>query len=93
MPKYDPNAESTIEIVERMEIYGGSFVKKLAELFFRGDYNNRLKIVTTWQNYFDDYANMPDPIKPTPLRSEPPEKCYHTSYTKGCEYCRWELPF
>lgn len=57
MPKYDPNSPDTHAIVAKMEEYGGAFVKTLAFLFHRADNQNRLKIVTTWENYFDDYAN------------------------------------
>ncbi len=59
--KYNPHAESTYKIAEEMAKSGGSFVKKLAELFFRADGNNRLKIVTTWENYFDDYDYINHP--------------------------------
>ncbi len=72
VPKYDPNSQETYEIAERMGEHGGSFVKKLSELFFRGDYNNRLKIVNTWTNYFDDYAENPNNKRPA--KQEIPER-------------------
>jgi hypothetical protein len=55
-PKYDPNAHSTYEIAKKMNQFGGSFVSGLGTLFFRADDINKLKIVTTWENYFDEYS-------------------------------------
>lgn len=42
-------------ILESMEQYGGSFVSKLPALYRCADPNNRLKILVTWKNYFDEY--------------------------------------
>ncbi len=58
MPKYNPNSKETYDIVAKMVRYGGSFVKCLADLFLRADAINRQKIVTTWENYFNDYSEM-----------------------------------
>lgn len=54
--KYDPSSEDTYKIAEEMMVKGGSFVSRLGDLFMRGDFENRTKIVKTWENYFDDYA-------------------------------------
>ena len=57
MPKYDPNSPDTYAIAAKMIKFGGSFVSSLGSLFYSADPVNKLKIVTTWENYFDDYAN------------------------------------
>jgi hypothetical protein len=62
-PKYNPDSAETYKIVDEMAKSGGSFVSHLAALFFRGDYENRTKIVTTWENYFDQYSYALKPKK------------------------------
>lgn len=42
-------------ILENMQQYGGSFVSKLPALYRSADAENKLKIVATWKNYFDQY--------------------------------------
>lgn len=62
MNKYNIYADSTYEIVGNMEKYGGSFVKTLAALFYCADATNRSRIITTWEQYFDEYKEFnPNP--------------------------------
>lgn len=49
--------EEEIKIVEKMALYGGSFVKALAECFFRVDPNNFKKLKNTFSEYWDEYKN------------------------------------
>ena len=41
-----------------MEKYGGSFVKKLAELYMMADWENKRKLEKCFKYYFDKYARM-----------------------------------
>jgi hypothetical protein len=41
-----------------MEKYGGSFVKKLAELYMMADGENKRKLEKCFKYYFDKYARM-----------------------------------
>ena len=43
-----------------MEKYGGSFVKALAQCFFRADSNNLLKLKTAFSDYWNQYEKMKD---------------------------------
>lgn len=44
--------------LEKMEKYGGSFVKQLAELARRADPINLQKIKDTWPDYWKQYEEM-----------------------------------
>lgn len=44
-------------IIEKMEQYGGTFEQCLAKAYRCADQENRLKILTTWNNYFSLYAS------------------------------------
>ncbi len=46
------------EIVRTMSIYGGSFIRTLAELCNRADAPNLEKIKATWPEYWQEYAEM-----------------------------------
>ena len=50
--------EHEIKVIQKMEYYGGSFVKQLASLYWRADQENRAKIRATWGNYWDEYEKM-----------------------------------
>lgn len=50
--------DSQMAVVEAMEIYGGSFVKALAECFRRADRTNFAKLQLTFQSYWMDYLQM-----------------------------------
>jgi hypothetical protein len=41
-----------------MEKHGGSFVKKLAELYMIADWENKRKLEKCFKDYFDKYAQM-----------------------------------
>lgn len=46
------------DVIEAMHLYGGSFVRTLAELYDRGDEDNRARIKATWPEYFEEYADL-----------------------------------
>lgn len=46
------------QVIEAMEIYGGSFVKSLAKSFKHADPNNFNKLKHTFSEYWDEYAEM-----------------------------------
>ncbi len=46
------------EIVEAMRVYGGSFVRKLAELCGHADLENFTRIKATWPEYWSEYAEI-----------------------------------
>lgn len=60
----DPNRHITKEhipvciycVLEAMRMHGGSFVKKLGELWWQADNTNKYKVVTHFANYFEEYA-------------------------------------
>ena len=52
------NENEEYEVIEAMKKYGGSFVVQLANLYERGDANNRLKIRLTWSEYWAQYKEM-----------------------------------
>ena len=51
------------EIVRTMSIYGGSFIRTLAELCNRADAPNLAKIKATWPEYWQEYAEMSELVK------------------------------
>lgn len=46
------------EVLEKMERYGGSFVKKLAELYRLADPFNKKKLEKYFREYFEEYRNF-----------------------------------
>ena len=50
--------EHEFEVVEKMRLYGGSFVKALAECFSRADAVNRAKLQLAFAEYWREYENM-----------------------------------
>jgi len=50
--------EEEFKIVETMEKYGGSFVKALAECFYRADRQNFIKLKNTFSEYWNEYEKM-----------------------------------
>lgn len=52
------NNEQDYWTVQAMKTYGGSFVKKLAELVQLADSNNLELIKTTWHVYWSQYEDM-----------------------------------
>ncbi len=50
--------EEEYKAVEKMAIYGGSFVKSLAECFRHADPINLAKLSCVFQNYLDEYKNF-----------------------------------
>lgn len=51
------------EIVDAMRIYGGSFVKRLSELWRFADADNMRRIKATWPEYWDQYAEIAQKIR------------------------------
>lgn len=47
------------ETLETMQFYGGSFVEQLVELYRRGDPINKMKLINTFKDYFDEYKAWP----------------------------------
>jgi len=50
--------DEEIKIVEKMEKYGGSFVKALAQCFYRADRNNFKKLQNAFEEYWEEYKNF-----------------------------------
>lgn len=50
--------EDDLKVVSAMELYGGSFVKQLAQLCHRADALNLEKIKQTWSGYWKQYKEM-----------------------------------
>jgi len=50
--------EEDIKVIENMEKYGGSFVKALANCFWRADSNNFVKLQITFIDYWNTYKNF-----------------------------------
>lgn len=51
------------ELLLFMAHIGGSFVRKLVELYFHADFNNKLRIESCFRDYFDKYREMYIQIK------------------------------
>lgn len=51
-------SEQEIKVVETMEKYGGSFVKALAQCFYRADRNNINKLKEAFPEYWGQYEEM-----------------------------------
>ena len=47
---------SIYETLDRMETYGGGFVAGLAQLYRKGDPNNKQKILNTWPEIFNEFG-------------------------------------
>ena len=50
--------EEEFEIVEKMEKYGGSFVKALAECFYRADRHNIDRLKLAFPDYWEEYKDF-----------------------------------
>ena len=50
--------EEMYEVVEKMETYGGSFVKTLARLWMVADPLNRKKLESCFAEYFEEYKKF-----------------------------------
>ncbi len=50
--------ETEIEVVNTMSLYGGSFVKALAECFRRADRINFVKLREAFPDYWIEYQDM-----------------------------------
>ena len=46
------------EVLEVMDIYGGSFVKQLVKLYRLADSLNRIKLEVAFETYFRQYAKI-----------------------------------
>lgn len=46
------------EAAETMQKHGGSFVKALAECYFRADELNKLRLVNAFHDYFQKYGSL-----------------------------------
>jgi len=46
------------KVLERMEKYGGSFVRELATLYRLADWENKKKLVKCFKEYFDAYGRV-----------------------------------
>lgn len=51
------------DVVQMMERYGGSFVRKLAELTHLADPDNYERIKATWPDYWETYAQMAKDVR------------------------------
>ena len=50
--------QNDCKIIGAMRIYGGSFVKKLSELYMIADFNNQKKLKIAFPEYFKQYEKM-----------------------------------
>ena len=50
--------EEEFEIAEKMEKFGGSFVKQLAICFFRADRDNINRLKNAFPEYWEQYKKM-----------------------------------
>jgi hypothetical protein len=46
------------EILEAMEKYGGNFIQQLARLYRAADMENKRKLTSTFENYFQKYDEV-----------------------------------
>lgn len=51
--------EEEMNVVDKMAKYGGSFVKALAEVFYRADRSNFYKLKNAFPEYWEEYKNFP----------------------------------
>ena len=56
-------SDQKLMMVEAMRIYGGGFVKAIAEAFVRADYENFSRLCTAFPEYVEQYAKMSLEIK------------------------------
>lgn len=54
----DPDPVSDYEIAEAMRKYGGGFVAALGEAWFRGDDDNRFKLLRAFSEYVEEYREL-----------------------------------
>lgn len=50
--------EQEFKTVDKMKKHGGSFVKALAECFYKADRYNFIKLRMTFDNYWQEYENF-----------------------------------
>jgi hypothetical protein len=50
--------EEDFEVVEAMEKYGGSFVRALAQCFYRADDSNLIKLKRAFPEYWEEYKKF-----------------------------------
>ena len=50
------------DVLKKMEIYGGSFVRQLVVLYRLADPKNKLRIERCFAEYFDKYRKFPDRV-------------------------------
>lgn len=50
--------ENEMQVVEKMEQYGGSFVKALAQCFRTADHVNFVKLRLAFLEYWNQYVDM-----------------------------------
>lgn len=46
------------DVLETMEMCGGSFIKHLAALYRHADIPNQIKLVEAFQKYFEEYDEL-----------------------------------
>lgn len=70
--------EKEFEVVDRMAKEGGSFVKALAECFYRADRRNIDRLKETFKDYWEEYSK--------------PEECDHEWSQGRCINCgeKWQ---
>jgi len=51
-------ASEDIDVLEAMKVYGGGFVKALAELGFRADAANLARLKAAWPEYWAEYTKI-----------------------------------
>lgn len=52
------DTDKEFDTLEKMEKYGGNFVKVLAKLYHAADRFNRVKLLETFGEYFTKYINF-----------------------------------
>lgn len=55
---YEEEIIETNRVSENMQLYGGSFVKKLGEALIHADPVNRNKIKEAFKEYWDEYNHF-----------------------------------
>lgn len=66
-----PHYDDALHMMERL---GGSFVRSLADCYYRADPPNRVKLRSTFAEYFDKYERQyAEWVKRTPAPQQPGE--------------------
>jgi len=60
---YENSHSEKLNVARAMGIYGGGFVKALAECIRRADRTNLLKIKNTWPEYWQEYLEHSKRLK------------------------------